>query len=92
VAAVPLPGPTRPAIEPLLRAAAMVPTPGPTIPSFEPPSPDAFAPAPTPAPVLMPPPAPPPRAQPPQQAAGIIELKDVEVTFDASPSNRNGRA
>jgi hypothetical protein len=98
-AATPAPGPTRPSIEPAARAAAMVPTPGPTIPSIEPPSPEAFtATAAQPARVelpislLMPPPAPPPRAQPPQQAAGIIEIKDVDVTVEDPPFKPNGRA
>jgi hypothetical protein len=56
----------------------MAPTPGPTIPSFEPPNPDAFV----PGSIVMPPPPPPPRGDPLQQAAGVIELKDVEVTLD----------
>jgi hypothetical protein len=74
---VPMPGPTRPSTEPATRAAAMVPTPGPTIP-IDLPSADAFA--------VVPPPPPPPRVEPPQQAAGVIELKDVDVTID----ERNG--
>ncbi|HXU60207.1 MAG TPA: hypothetical protein VN962_00800, partial [Polyangia bacterium] len=84
---VPAPGPTRPSLEPAARAAAMVPPASPTIPSFEPPSSEAFAGA-----VLVPPPAPPPRSEPPHQASGIIELKEVEVTFDESAPHRGGPA
>ncbi|HXU65233.1 MAG TPA: hypothetical protein VN962_26220 [Polyangia bacterium] len=84
---VPAPGPTRPSIESAARAAAMVPPPSPTIPSFEPPNAEAFAGA-----VLVPPPAPPPRGEPPQQASGVIELKEVEVTFDESAPHRGGPA
>jgi hypothetical protein len=73
---VPAAAPTRPSIEPAVRAAAMVPPASPTIPAIEPPDPAAFS------AVLMPPPAPTPRAEPPQQAAGMIELKEVEVTFE----------
>jgi hypothetical protein len=39
---------------------------------------------------VMAPSPPPARAESPQQAAGVIEVKDVEVTLDDSPSNRNG--
>jgi len=81
----PAPGPTRPSIEPAARAAAMVPTPGPTIPSIEPPNPAAFA----PVAIVMPPPPPPPRAEPLQQAAGVIELKDVDVALDEGPATRH---
>jgi hypothetical protein len=94
VAAVPAPGPTRPSIEPAARAAAMVPTPGPTIPSFEPPSPDAFTTVRDPVPpamsLVMPPPPPPPRLEAPQQAAGVIEIRDVDVTLEDGPSNQSG--
>ncbi len=88
----PVLGPTRPSIEPAARAAAMAPTPSATIPSLEPPE-DVLTTAPM-DPVRLsallatPPPPPPGRAEPPQQAAGIIEIKDVDVTFDEAPSNR----
>ncbi len=86
---VPAAGPTRPSVEPAARAAAMVAAPGPTLPSIEPPNPAAFIPAPAQASRPAPPPAPPLRAEPPQQAAGVIDVGDVEVSFDAGAADRD---
>jgi len=48
------------------------------------------SPSPSSASTVTPPPPPPSRAEPPQQAAGVIELKDVDVSLEDVPSNRNG--
>jgi hypothetical protein len=67
------------------------PTLGPTVPSFVPPDPEAFITTARAEPSrVAPPPPPAPRADPTLQAAGVIELRDVEVTLEDGPSNRNG--